>query len=103
MEVEEENTISFLEVLIRKNVDGLLGHQEYRENTHTERYLHGDSHHYPTHKLGVTNTLVTCAVRLSDDEHIEKELHHLYKFFINNGYQERQIKHVIKKVQDGPR
>ena len=46
---------------------------------------------------------MTCAVILSDDEHIEKELHHLSKVFINNGYQERQIKRIIKKVQDGPR
>ena len=37
MEVEEENIISFIDVLIRKNVDGSLGHQVYRKKKHTER------------------------------------------------------------------
>jgi hypothetical protein len=42
-----------------------------------------------TQKLGVINTLVTQAVRISDDEHIEQELKHLENVFKMNGYKEK--------------
>ena len=53
MEVEKDNQIPFLDVLITKRNEGTLGHQVYRKKTHTDRYLHADSHHLPTQKLGV--------------------------------------------------
>ena len=64
MEVEEENQIPFLDVLITKRIGGTLGHQVYRKKTHTDRYLHTDSHHLPTQKSGVLNTLVTKTIRI---------------------------------------
>ena len=42
-----------------------------------DRYLHGKSHHHPAQNIGVINTLVTQAMRLLDEEHIEQELRHL--------------------------
>ena len=47
MEVEENETISFLDVLIYKRMDGSLGHKEFRKKTHTECYLDPYSHHHP--------------------------------------------------------
>jgi hypothetical protein len=57
MELEEDNSIPFLDVLIHRKQDGHLGHQVYRKKTHTKSYLHASSHHHPTHKMGVLNTL----------------------------------------------
>jgi hypothetical protein len=61
--------------------DGTLGHQVYKKPTHTEKYLHVNSHHFPSPKLEVINTLVTRALRISDKEHVEQELDHLAQFF----------------------
>jgi hypothetical protein len=63
MELEENGSIPFLDVLINKKEDGNLGHVVYRKKTHTENYLHASSHHHPTQKLGVLNTLATRAIR----------------------------------------
>ena len=95
MEVEEDNQIPFLDVLITKRNCGALGHQVYRKKTHTDRYLHVESHHLPTQKTGVLNTLVTRAITISDEDHLNQELDHLTKAFLINGYNINQIRKVI--------
>jgi len=47
MELKENGTIPFLDVLIKKKEDDSLGHKVYRKNTHMENYLHTSSHHHP--------------------------------------------------------
>jgi len=101
MGVNEENYIPFLDVLIRRDNDGSLSSQVYKK-THKDRYLHVDSQDYPSRKPGVIITLVTCTFRLSDNEHHEREIDHLSKVFKWNGYKDRQIKHIIRKVQRRP-
>ena len=100
MKVEEDNKIPFLDVLITKKNGGVLGHQVYRKKTHTDRYLHADSHHLPTQKIGVLNTLLTRAIRISDDDHLNLEIDHLSNIFQVNGYSKYQIKKVIRKVRN---
>jgi len=69
MELEENNSIPFLDVLINRKQDGSLGHTIYRKNTHTYNYLHSNSHHHPNQKLGVLKTLATRAIKIFDKEH----------------------------------
>jgi hypothetical protein len=69
MELEENNSIPFLDVLIKRKSNGDLGHVVYRKKTHTENYLHANSHHHPNQKLGVLKTLATRAIRISDETH----------------------------------
>ena len=45
------------------------------------------------------NTLATHAWRVSDKDHIEKELDHLKAALMNNGYREGEIDRVIQKVK----
>ena len=52
MEKEKDGTLPFLDVLVIKKEDGSLGHTVYRKNTHTNRYLHAESHHHPAVKNG---------------------------------------------------
>ena len=68
-----------------------------------DRYLHGKSHHHPAQNIGVINTLVTQAMRLSDEENIEQELRHLKEVFIMNGYNEKQVNKAILKAKKTPR
>ena len=80
LEKEEEKSLPFLDVLITKNPDGSLSHQVYRKKMHTDIYLHVDSHHHPSQKIGIIKTLGTHACRVSDTYHINKELEHLKLF-----------------------
>lgn len=100
MEPEENGSIPFLDVLIKRKEDVSLGHKVYRKKTHTENYLHANSHHHPAHKLGVLNTLTTRALRIFDDENLVQEKDHLYRVFKSIGYKDKAIKMMINKSLD---
>ena len=68
-------------------------------STHTESYLHADSHHHPAQKFGVLNTLAIRALRISDSEHINKEKRHLVLTFKNIGYKDHEIKKAMEKAE----
>ena len=57
----------------------------YRKATHTDIYLHAESHNHPTQKAGVIQTLATGEIRISDADHLEHELDHLNEVFNRNG------------------
>jgi hypothetical protein len=50
MELEESETLPFLDVLVRRRMDGKLSHTVFRKPTHTDLYLHVDSEHHPAQK-----------------------------------------------------
>lgn len=86
MECKVDGCLPFLDVLISRKADGYFSHEMYPKKTHTEQYIHANSHHFPAQKIGVLNTLATCALRISDDDHFSKEKSHLLKVFVHNGY-----------------
>jgi hypothetical protein len=97
MELEDNNSIPFLDVLMTRKQDGTLGHKVFRKKTHTDNYLHAESHHHPSQKMGVLNTMAIRAARISDKEHLKEEIDHLTKVFKNIGYKDRDIKKAINK------
>ena len=97
LEMEENGRISFLDIKLTKRLDETLSHQVYRKLTHTEQYLHADSYHHPSQKLGVIKTLATRALRISDKEHLDQEREHLIQGFKNNGYKEKHINTILRK------
>jgi hypothetical protein len=97
MEDEDKGSIPFLDFRFTKRPDGSLANQFYRNKTHLEQYLHVDSHHHPTQKLGVLNTIATRAFRIFDVEHLDEEKNHLLNVFKDNGYKKHQ---VIKSFQN---
>ena len=44
---KEEGHLAFLDLDIYRRTDGSLGHKIYRKPTHTNLYLHQNSHHHP--------------------------------------------------------
>ena len=56
MEEEQDLSLPFLDVLVVQH-DKTLRTQVYRKSTHTDRYVHFDSHHPQHQKLAVTKTL----------------------------------------------
>jgi hypothetical protein len=58
MEIEHVRTLLFLDVLVSRRLDGILGHMVYRKSTHTDLYLHAKSEHHPPQKRAVLTTLI---------------------------------------------
>ena len=103
MEVEENESIPFLDVLIYKRLNGSLGHKVFKKKTHTDNYLNADSHHHPTQKLGIINTLETRAARICDDEHLKEEHDNLAKIVKSIGYKENDIRRAIRNPLGNPK
>ena len=57
VEQEEDGTLPFLNTLLRRREDGSLDVSVYRKPTHTDRYLHFESHHPTLVKRGVVRCL----------------------------------------------
>ena len=74
---KEDKTIPFLDVLLVIQEDGSLGHKVYGKPTHTDRYLHYNSFHYPSIKNSVCKTLINRAKTICEVGNIEGQLEHL--------------------------
>ena len=59
IEIEKYGKSPFIDVLLTKKEGGGLGYQVYRKDTHTDRYIHANSHYHPSQKVGIIRTLAT--------------------------------------------
>jgi hypothetical protein len=86
IELEENRRLPFLDtVTIRSN--GKVEVDIYRKPTHTDKYLHYDSHHPKQHKLSVLNTLLDRAEKIpSSNRGKRRERKHVFKVLRDNGY-----------------
>ncbi|XP_015124857.1 uncharacterized protein LOC107046694 [Diachasma alloeum] len=100
MEIEEQKSLPFLDVLVHRNEDGSLGHRVYRKPTHTDRYIHAFSHHYPSQKTSVISSLMYRALTISQPEYLEAGVQHLDKALNNNEFQSKQVHRVLHKLKN---
>ena len=86
VEQEEDRALPFLDTLLRRREDGSLDVSFYRKPTHTDLYLHFESHH-PTHvKRGVVRCLHDRARGIiSTQDNLQKEVDHLARVLKQNG------------------
>ena len=49
-EIEQNNQLPFLDILLNRQDDGSILTFVFRKSTHTDRYLHFNSHHPQSHK-----------------------------------------------------
>ena len=91
-EIEQNNQLPFLDILLNRQDDGSILTSVFRKSTHTDRYLHFNSHHPQSHKQSVVRTLFSRAESLSSCPSLKsiKELH-VSKALQDNGYPERFI------------
>ena len=77
-EVENQNSLPFLDVRVTRKEQGNLETSVYRKDTHTDHYLSFTSHHPSHQKLGVVHTL-SCRAHVvsSNPDALQAENKHL--------------------------
>lgn len=94
METENDaQEISFLDVLIRRKMDGSLSYGVYRKPTHTDKYLNFASHHPPSHKSAVVRSLTDRArTHFSEEDAAAEERHRVLHTLADNGFPEQFLR-----------
>ena len=90
------NTLPFLDCLIKRDNEGRLQTKVYRKETHTGQYLHYTSNQPEHVKIGTIKTLVRRAkIACSTEESLIDELDYIKKTMRLNGYPEKLITKTI--------
>ena len=99
VEVENDNSLPFLDVLVIRSHDGYPRFRVYRKNTHSDSYIHAFSNHSTTTKLGVISNLFLRAYNICDSEFIEDEIIYLENVFGKHGYNSEFINKAHRKAR----
>ena len=94
--MEIEGHLKFLDINIYRKPDSSLSHRVYCKPTHTNQYLHHNSHHHPTNKKSVLSSLIHRAKALCDQDSLTQELIFLTTVFKDNAYSHQQIGQAMK-------
>jgi hypothetical protein len=100
---KEDGHLPFLDIDIYTKPDGSLGHKVYQKTTHTNLYLHQNSHHHPANKQSVLASLIHRAKSLCDQDSLTQELEFLTAIFKDNGYSHQQIYRAMEPVARPPK
>ena len=97
---KEDGSIPFLDMLITPDEEGRLNTTVYRKPTHTDQYLHWDSHHATTSKYSMIGTLYhrTRTVCCNPDQ-LQKEEKCLFKSLSKCKYPNWALNRVKLKSQ----
>ena len=99
-EADEDGSIAFLDMLITPDENGRLHTSVYRKATHTDQYLHWNSHHAITSKYSVVSTLFHRARTVcSKPVQLQKEEKHLYQSLRRCKYPDWAINRMKLKIQ----
>ena len=95
-ELEQNNNISFLDVLITRENDGNMETGVYRKPTHTDVYLNWNAHAPNIWKTSTVRSLVKRAFKVCSND-MNTELNHLETVFTNNN---DYINNIIKSEKE---
>ena len=102
VEQEEDGTLPFLNTLLRRRRDCSLDVSVYRKPTHTDRYLHFESHHPTQVKRGVVRCLHDRARGvISTQDNLQKEVNHIARVLKQNGYPANFIRKCLCPTHTG--
>ena len=90
-----EGALRFLDMLITPDHNGRLNTSVYRKVTHTDQYLHWDSHHTISSKYSVVGTLLHRARMVcSTPDGLQKGMKHLHQSLSRCNYPDWAINRV---------
>ena len=98
-ETENNRTIPFLDVLIRRTEDNQLETTVYRKKTNNGIYMNWNSHSPQSWKIGTLKNLIRRAAMIcSQPEDLQREINHLEKVFCEtNEYPTSIVKRIIEE------
>ena len=101
-EVEVDNSISFLDVKVTRDIDNNFSTCVYRKQTDTSIYVHWRAHAPKTWKLGTLKGLFRRAFLVSSsDTNLKNEIDYLKNIFIKiNKYPIIVVKNTLKLVKN---
>lgn len=82
MDLEQEGLIPFLDVILYRKDDGLLGRKMHQKHTYTSLYLNSRSHHYSSQKSAMISTLTHTMMVVSDIPYMQQEQKSLEAIFL---------------------
>ena len=101
---KEDESIPFLDTIVKPEVDGSLSISVYRKPMHTDQYLQWDSHHHLSAKFSVIQTLSHRAQTVcSNPELLQKEKDHLRKVLTKCKYPKWALDKVEKRLNRSSR
>ena len=96
---EEDSVIPFLDTIVKLKADSRLSITVYRKPTHMDQYLQWDSHHHPSAKYSVINTLMHRAKTVCNKpELLQKEMDCLRKTLTDCKYPKWGIDRVERRL-----
>ena len=99
---QEDGAIPFLDTLVQPEADSSCGIKVYCKPTHTDQYLHWDSHHSLSAKYIVIGTLTHRAKTVCTTLGLlHKELQHLKEALVRCKYPRWAINKIQNKVING--
>lgn len=100
-EIEKDGAIPFLDTKLTRLPNKQIKFTVYRKPTHTNQYLHFESHHPLHQKLGVVNTLLhRCEVVVTDPKDKEEEKKTVKTALAKCGYPPWTLKERKKKEEE---
>ena len=98
MEEGSNGELAFLDTLLKWN-NREISILVYRKPTHTDQYLHYSSHHQTSCKESVHSSLFNRAYFIiANKDNLHKENARIKQVLKENGYQERIISKIYKRI-----
>ena len=98
MEEESNGELAFLDTLLKRD-NGEISVLVYRKPTHTDQYLHYNSHHQTSCKESVVSSLFNRAYFIiTNKDDLDKENTRIKQVLKENGYQESIVSKIFEKM-----
>ena len=97
----ENDSIAFLDTRVQVEEDRTVSFGIYRKLTHTDQYLHFESHHHVKQKIGIIKTFrnrINTIITKEQDKHTEET--HVKEALRNCGHPEWSLKEQKSKKKD---
>ena len=99
IEIEQQNSLPFLDIKIHKESDGRLKFSVYRKPTSNDRHLDFRSNNPIAHKISTIKALQRRAYNIcSEEDSKEEELDTVKTYLKNNGYPQKLINKCNQEI-----
>ena len=99
IDLEKDKTLEFLDIRIINNGTGKYDFDIHRKGAITNVQVKPESSHDPKILQGIFKGFIHRALTICSAKYVEAELNFLTQVFVENGYQEKKLKKIIREVK----